>query len=288
MKTILITGANGFIGNYIKEFGNFKNYKIIYGTTSQIQNGYMLFDKLYSNINEVLKNQQIDIIIHCASIIPNSFDASDKKLFLDNNTMMINLYEFSLQQKLKKFIYTSGFGSMENPGEYDIKDYYTLSKITGEHICSMMQSKGIETAILRISSPFGEFYHNSNVLSLFIDLALQNKPIHVYGTGNREQNFIYAGNILEYIYCCLDHTTTGIYDVVSEANISMHHLAQLIVKLCNSTSKIEIGAHADPQENVKLPTYDFSKSYQIHYKEKYSVENALIRYIQFRKSLLNL
>lgn len=290
MQTILITGANGFIGKYIKEFNEFQNYNVIYGTTSSITNhdGYVIFDELYSNVATVLKDMEIDIIIHSASIIPHSFDESDKKLFFDNNIMMTNLYEFALKHGVMKFLYLSTFGSMENLERYDIKDYYTLSKITGEHICSMMENKGIETASLRISSPFGEFYNKNNVLSLFIDLALENKIIQVYGSGNREQNFIYAGNILDYINCCLKNKVSGVYDVVNENNISMKQLAQKIVMLCNSKSKIEIGNKKDPLENVNLPKYSFTKSKEIFYKEKYTFENALMRYIEYRKGILGL
>jgi len=290
MKTILITGANGFIGKYIKEFNDFQNYNVIYGTISNIinQKEYFIFDELYSNIATVLKNIKIDIIIHCASLIPNSFDSSDKNLFFDNTTMMINLSEFALKHGLIKFVYLSTFGSMENLERYDIKDYYTLSKITGEHICSIMESKGIETASLRIPSPFGELYNRSNVLSLFIDLALKNKTISVYGSGNREQNFIYVGNILEYINCCLKYEVSGVYDVVSRNNISMKQLAHIVVKLCNSKSKIEIGKKEDPLENVNIPKYSLIKSKEINYQEKYTLENALMKYIKYRKGILGI
>lgn len=290
MQTILMTGTNGFIGRYIKEFNDFKNYNIIYGTTNKIVNHeeYLIFDNLYSNIDILLKDTDIDIIIHCASIIPDVFDSSDKKLFFDNTIMMTNLYEFALKKEVKKFIYTSSFGSMENLEKNDLKDYYTLSKITGEHICSMMESKVIETASLRISSPFGEFYSKSNVLSLFIDLALKNKTINVYGSGNREQNFIYTGNILEYVNCCLKNKISGLYDVVNENNVSMRELAQIVVRLCNSKSKIEIGNKKDPLENVNLPTYSFTKSKEINYQEKYTFENGLMRYIEYRKGILDI
>lgn len=290
MQTILITGANGFIGKYIKKFNDFQNYNVIYGTTSNITSDdkYLIFDKLYSNINIVLKDTKIDIVIHCASIIPNSFDSSDKNLFFDNTMMMTNLYDFALKQKLKKFIYLSSFGSMENTENYDIKDYYTLSKVTGEHICSMMQNKEIETASLRISSPFGEFYSKNNVLSMFIDLALQNKTLNIYGSGNREQNFIYVGNILEYMNCCLKYRTSGVYNVVHKNNISMKQLAQTVVRLCNSESKIEIGNKEDPLENVNLPKYSLVKSGEINYKEKYTFENALMKYIEYRKGILGI
>lgn len=288
MKNILVTGSNGFIGKYLHNTIKLSTYNIIYGTTSYIEKDeYLTFSDLYENIEEILCDTDIDTIIHLASIIPKSFNESDSKLFFDNIKMMINLSEYATNKKISKFIYLSSFGSMEFPKKYDIKDYYTLSKITGEHICSMLESKGVETASLRISSPFGEFYNSINVLSIFIDLALQNKTINVYGTGNRKQNFIYAGNIIECINKCLNNKISGNYDLVSKENISMKDLAKLVVKLTNSKSDIRIGLFEDVLEKAVLPNFSLTRlEKELRYNETYSFEDALISYIQWRKSLI--
>jgi len=285
VKNILITGANGFIGKYLVK--NFKctGYTVLYGTTSRIRNtNYYNFNNLYSDIDEILKNTSIDIIIHLASIIPISFDKANIDLFIDNTKMMHNLSEFASKKKVKKFIYLSSFGSMNNVIKYDIKDYYTLSKIMGEHICSIMESKGIETASLRISSPFGEFNKKNNVLNMFIDSALLDKDINVYGRGEREQNFIYVGNINECIQRCIEYKVNGIYDLVNKSNINMISLAQVIVKLTNSKSKIVIGGKDDPLENTKLCNFSLDRvKKELHYEETISFEDAIVNYIKWKK-----
>ena len=289
MKNILLTGSNGFIGRYVKEYGVFDNCKVYYGTTSKLDDkSFIKFNDLYSDIEIVLKNLDIDIdiIIHTASLIPLSFESATSELFFKNMNMMVNLSEFAIRKKVSKFIYCSSFGSMVNYHDYDIKDYYTLSKVTGEHLCSLLESNDIETASLRISSPFGEFYNKKNVLAIFIDSALKNEKIKVYGLGEKEQNFIYVGNILEYIQRCLKYKVSGIYDVVSPLNITMKDLAELIVQLTNSKSEIEVGLDDSPLEIVKLPHYSFIKSNELGYKEKFKFEEALKKYISYRKKIL--
>lgn len=283
---ILLTGSNGFLGTYIRNYisNKYKN-NIICGTTSVIRDkNFIKFSPLYRDINEVLQNENIDCIIHTAAIIPKSFDDATYDLFLANTEMMKNLYEFAIKRHVKKFIYLSGFGSMTKPDLLDIGDYYTMSKILGEHFCSMMIRKGICAVSFRISSPFGEYSHAKNVLNIFVDRALRNQDLIIYGKGSREQNFTYAGNVLYAIELALEKDVSGTYEIVGEKSISMLELAKLIVRISNSKSKIVFSGTEDPQENYR-PRYSFEKAFKdFGYYPKYKFEEALERYIWWYKN----
>ncbi|MCF6339851.1 MAG: NAD(P)-dependent oxidoreductase [Sulfurimonas sp.] len=279
---ILVTGSKGFLGTYFKN--NFLNNKdkIIYGTTSEVEDSaYMVFDDLYQNIEKVLKNQKIDVIIHFASIIPKTFEETNYTLFENNNKMMNNLYEYSVKNHLNKFIYLSSFGSMNDPKLLDIKDFYTMSKITGEHFCSMMEAKGTDTVSFRISAPYGEYSKVKNVINIFIDKALKNEDITLFGTGSREQNFTYAGDIINAVGLVLEKRVNGIFEIVSNNNISMLSLARLIKTLIQSESKIIFNNKIDPQEDYR-PSYCSKKAFiSFGYKSKYSLEDGLKKHINW-------
>jgi len=166
---IAITGSNGFLAQYFCKFTGLNKRDVFFLTTSPPVKGQLLCQSLYSDIDVILNKKNIDTIIHFASVIPVLFSDSDYDLFSKNNKMMRNLYNFSIKSHLKKFIYSSGFGSMNNPKLLDIKDYYTMSKITGEYFCSMMEANNIETASLRISAPYGEFSSARTVLNIFTE-----------------------------------------------------------------------------------------------------------------------
>ena len=265
-------------------------FNILFGTTStpcSDSRCCIVFSNLYSDIEKKLESVDIDIIIHLAAIIPKTFDHANKDLFLDNSKMMINLYEYSISNKISKFIYLSSFGSMENLKKYDIKDFYTLSKVTGEHICSMLESKGIEATSLRVSSPFGEFNKLNSVLPMFTESALRNKPLKVYGNGNRHQNFIFVGDILKCIYIIINQHISGAFDLVSSKNVSMLDLAKIIIKLCGSESSIILGSENDPLEDVKLPDFNIRKLEKIlGHGQVISFENGLTNYVEHRKTTL--
>ncbi|MDN5062713.1 NAD-dependent epimerase/dehydratase family protein [Aliarcobacter butzleri] len=281
---ILLTGSTGFLGTYIKN--NIDNkYDILYGTTSNTNNkNYLKFDLLYRNIKKVLENETVNCIIHNAAIIPKNFDEATYELFLENTEMMKNLYEYAKKSHLNKFIYLSSFGSMNEPKLLDIGDYYTMSKIVGEHFCSMMSKQGINATSFRISAPFGEYSHVKNVLNIFIEKSLNNEDLIIHGTGSREQNFTYAGNILQAIELAINNNINGNYEIVGEKSISMLELAKIIIKLTSSKSKIIFNGLEDAQENYR-PTYSFKKAFDdFGYYPKYKIEEALEKYLKWYKN----
>jgi nucleoside-diphosphate-sugar epimerase len=278
---ILVTGSNGFLATYFSNNNKLENCKILYGSTKNSKS-YLTFEKLYSNVSDILMNKRINVIIHFASVIPKEFNLSSyDNTFLPNTKMMNNLMSYSLENNVEKFIYISSFGSMYYPNSFDIKDFYTMSKISGEHFCSMMENRGIETASLRLSSPYGEYSHSNNVLNKFIKEAINNELITVHGTGKREQNFIYVGDVTRVIELCIKKKIKGVYNLVSSSNISMVDLAHLIVKITGSKSEIIINNQHDPQEEFQ-PNYDYIRiKNELSYTPKFDLEPGLIKYIDW-------
>lgn len=170
---------------------------------------------------------------------------------------------------------------MDHPENLDIKDFYTMSKITGEHFCSIMNFKKIDAVSLRISAPYGEYSKNKNVLNIFLDKALKNEDIIVYGNGSREQNFTYAGDILNALELILKKKISGTYNVTSNQNISMFNLAKLIKEITKSKSRIVFNNKVDPQESYR-PKYNSKKAFKTFgYKSKFDLKDGLQKYINW-------
>ena len=278
---MFVTGSNGFLGTYFRKNNKMQNCDIIYGSRSD-NNFTLRFNDLYSNIFEKVNNKKIDIIIHFASVIPATFQSANfENTYLPNVKMMNNLYKFSVSNQIKKVIYISSFGSMKEPDKLDIHDFYTMSKIAGEHFCSIMETNGIQTASLRLSAPYGEYSQTKNVINLFIEKAIKNDDIEIFGSGKREQNFIYVQDIINAIELCAEKDVSGIYDIVAEHNISILNLAEIILKLTNSESSIVFHGRRDPQEGYK-PKYTYDRALtELGFKPQYDIERGLKKYINW-------
>lgn len=281
---ILLTGSSGFIGTYIRKNMDNKSNNILYGSISDIGKETIKFNKLYSDVGDILVDWKIDCIIHLASVIPDDFNNADYCLFLENTDMMRNLYDFSIKKGVKKFIYLSSFGSMRFPDILDIGDYYTMSKIVGEHFCAMMRRQNIQAISFRTSSPYGEYLRRNNVLKTFVGNAVKNQKIKIFGTGSREQNFTYVGDILKGIELVLNRNDIdGNYEIVGESSISMLHLAKMIIRLTNSKSKITFNGGTDIQEDYR-PNYCYAKAFDDFSYAPISLEDGLKKYIAWYTS----
>lgn len=283
MGSILLTGSMGFVGTYIKNNINITQ-DIILGTTSDVSTSeYTKFDSLYSDIDIVL-NKKIDCIIHAASIIPVAFNDANYDIFLNNIHMMQNLTKFATNNDVKKFIYISSFGSIVNTKSLDIGDYYTMAKITGEHFCALMARSGISAVSFRVSSPFGEYYRKKNVISIFVENAIKNKDIIIYGSGQRRQNFVYAGDLLSAIELALTKDKlVGTYNIVGNKSISMLELAKIIIKITKSKSRIVF--YPDHSSDHYCAKYSYKKAQlDFGYVPKINIEQGIKRYIEWIKS----
>ena len=281
---ILVTGSGGFLGTWFRHFARIPNAEYVFGTTRTGGTGLTLFEDCY---RDAAKLGQADAIIHFASVIPPSFAAADyETVFRKNTEMMANLTDFALTGGVGKFVYISSFGSMDHPDMLDIKDYYTLSKTTGELFCNMLSARGIESISLRISAPYGEFQRTRTVINLFIDQALKQQKLQVYGTGARTQNFTYAGDIIRAVELCFEHHLEGeVCNIVAEKSTSMLELAETVNELTHNPAGIAVGEREDPQESYRAQ-YDFSDAAKaIGYRPVFSLREGLERRIRWQKGI---
>ena len=130
MKTILITGINGFLGSHLaKELSN--DYKIV-GLANSIKNLYRLKDhsfKVYLSTDatwSIFKENKIFAIIHAATVYKRSTD-STQNLLLSNILLPMKLYELANRFKVSLFLNTDSFFNNAKYNYSYLPDY-TLSK----------------------------------------------------------------------------------------------------------------------------------------------------------------
>lgn len=284
---VLVTGGRGFIASYFRAHSQMKGFEFIYGTTGSASSNFeRAVAPNYADALSIFGNEKIDAIVHIASKIPSSFATTTyEDAFQPNLQMMNNLYNLALEKRVSKFIYLSTFGSMSDSQKLDLKDFYTASKICGEHFCSMLEAQGVQTASLRISSPYGEFANKRTVLSLFVDRALKNQDITVHGTGSRSQNFVYAGDVVSAIEKCFERDVTGVYSILGAQNTTMIELAKTAIAVTGSQSKLIVGEKPDEQEGYNFPHRTDDKTrLELGFLPQVDLQTGMQRYVSWLKS----
>lgn len=247
---IYVTGAGGFIGSNLIKFlnENIKDKKII-GIHHSLENS-ITENKIYSdykNIKWLMDNINISnsILVHTAAYIPGNRDDFQKKETLDKN-MEIDLFIKSCFENAKKIIYFSsiavygyGYKELEMVKETEqiiLKDYYAKAKYEGELIFKNISS----SCILRMSSPYGNYKKNKNILEKIIENSYKGKKIAIYGEGRRTQDYIYIDDILDIIYKIIKENICGIYNLASGTPTSIMEILKCLESVLNKKIEIEV------------------------------------------------
>lgn len=266
---VLITGVNGFIGNYVVEYLHKLNYVNIYGTGrhDSYQGSFDIpyFKADISDYNSLLyiaeKMKKCDVIIHLAASISMSFE--DKDLIDTNYTGTYNVCRIAQILSCRKIIYLSSIPVIGKPQQLPITEthpqypesLYHITKLSGEYIVNLMKKNDIIPVVLRIPSPIGVGMNPRTILPTFLSNALLNKDIVLFGKGMRRQNYIDVRDITQAIVKSMKENVEGLFHIASPASISNHELAEECIKVTDSKSIICFNGLIDPQEDY---TWDIS------------------------------
>ena len=113
-QTILLTGATGFLGKYVIEELENRDYKIIaigrnINIGKEIESSTCKFYKvdftLKEDLEKIFIKEKIDIVLHCGAL--SSAWGKWKDFYTNNVLGTRNLATLSLKYKVKRFIYIS-------------------------------------------------------------------------------------------------------------------------------------------------------------------------------------
>lgn len=146
---------------------------------------------------------------------------------------------------------------------------------------------GTEIKVARIFNTYGPrmSLNDGRVVSNFIVQALRDEPISIYGDGTQTRSFCYVSDLVEgFIKLMFSKAEiTGPINLGNPIEFTMLQLAEEIIKLTNSNSKIAF--HDLPQDDPKQRKPDISKAKQLlDWEPVVDLSDGLERTIQEFKS----
>lgn len=121
---------------------------------------------------------------------------------------------------------------------------YDEGKRVAETLCmDYHRQNGVEVKIARIFNTYGPRMaeYDGRVVSNFIIQALKNEPITVYGDGSQTRSFGYVDDLVCGFVSLLEDTEpdfTGPVNLGNPNEITVHQLAETVIKLAGSSSQI--------------------------------------------------
>ena len=255
-NSILITGANGFIGNAVCSYLINKKIKV----TGLVRNNKCNnIQGLNIEILQTINNKtnwepylkKIDIIIHTAgySKFPLYNDNDKLNLFNVNVLGTINLAKQAAQYGVKKIIYISSIkvhgentksgSSFNNNSIFNPQDTYALSKVQAEEgLEQIRKNTNLDIIIIRPPLVYGNGI-KSNLLKL-INIINIGVPLPFKSISKNKISLISLENLNSFIYKCIEYKSIlNMNFVVSDSRaLSTKDLIEKIASTLNKKARL--------------------------------------------------
>lgn len=318
MQTVLVAGGAGLIGSHLCKSLLETNYKVVC-IDNFITGDKKNIEDLLSNPNfkflqqDVTKgsqfpvsNSQLDYIFHLASPAspnqksPRSYINHPIETLLVNSLGTYNLLEFARQFNAR-FLYASSseiygdpamspqkedyFGNVNPNG---VRSVYDEGKRFGEAITyGYIRKYNLDARVIRIFNTYGPGMQadDGRIVSNFINQAIQNKPITVYGKGTQTRSLCYVDDMVLGIQLAMfsPNTKGEVFNLGNPDERTVLSIASLIKNMTNSSSKILFEDLPIDDPKKRLP--DITKAKKIlGWEPKVSTIDGLQKTIDYFKS----
>ena len=172
-----------------------------------------------------------------------------------------------------------------NVNPIGIRSCYDEGKRCAESLCmDYNRCNKLPVKIIRIFNTYGPNMaaNDGRVVSNFIVQALQGKDIRIYGDGSQTRCFQYVDDLIEGILKMM-HTEasfTGPVNLGNPQELSIGQLAETIIRLTNSSSKIT--HHALPVDDPRHRNPDISLAMDsLHWRPMVGTEEGLRKTVDY-------
>lgn len=305
---IIVTGGAGFIGSHLCEYLLNQGHKVICidnlitGKKENIEEflGKKEFEFIeYDVTKPYLTEEKIDWIFHLACpASPADFEIYPVEILKVGSIGTLNMLELAKKQKSRFLLASTSevYGDPEiNPQGEDywghvnpigIRSVYDESKRFAEALTMAYYRKHkVDTRIARIFNTFGPKMRldDGRVVPNFIDQALNNRPITVYGDGSQTRSFCYVSDEVEGLTKLMNSDHHLPINIGNTNEMTILEFAKKIKKLCNSKS--EITFHPLPKDDPKQRRPNIKKAKTIlEWEPKISLEEGLEKTIEYFKN----
>ncbi|MCR3761170.1 NAD-dependent epimerase/dehydratase family protein [Clostridium felsineum] len=170
---------------------------------------------------------------------------------------------------------------------------YSVAKLTEEHLTlAYNRELGVKVKIGRFFNVIGPYQVGNfgMVVPTFINRALKDEPLKVYGDGLQTRTFGYIEDVLNGLELVLQKGEIGeIYNIGGTEEITILQLANKIKVLTKSNSIIELvpykKAFDDNFEETLQRVPDISKLRKLGYSPSYTLDTAIRNTINYQKYL---
>ena len=254
-STILVTGSAGFMGSHLVD-AFLKSGHGVYGVdnlsigylenvTPQARKTFIKLDlRNRIQIADLIGKIKPDVICHLAAIAREGLSQFTPISHTENNyNAYLNLLVPAIKNKVRRVVLFSSmavYGNQEPPFIEDMfrkpVDIYGTAKAAMEQATEALSDVfGFEYVILRPHNVYGPRQNLAdpyrNVIAIFVNRLLQEKPFYIYGKGKQTRSFTYIGDIVRPMVTAVfqENLSGEIINLGPERTYTINQMAQIVL-----------------------------------------------------------
>lgn len=289
LKTILLTGASGFVGiNFILDLHSRFNIIALVRQNSDvkiIENKCKIIrydDNLCEILDDIFANNDIDGVIHLATKWVSNHTPEDIKDIIDSNILFgTYILEAVKKHKIAFFINATSFGMYCDSNRYRPATLYAASKRAFDDIMKYyaLVAKSTIFCNLLIFNTFGLHDKTKRLFNLLDNIALNDKTLDM-SDGKQIVDYTHIKNVVFGFECLINlilekpsFCKNKLFTLQSPNRQTLRKLVTLYEKLLGKTLKINWGKRAKRELEITKP---FSGGIKLpNWSEKVSLQAGL-------------
>jgi len=263
MPKVLITGGAGFVGSSLADklvldpkYSVVVVDNLLTGDLTKVpahtQCKFIKCDvNNYNDIAAIMTGFKFDYVFHYAAVVGVKRTIENPIMVLNDLQGIRNVLDLCKNTGVKRVFFSSSSEVYGEPVELPQHEEttplnsrlpYAVVKNVGESFCKSYQKEyGLDYTIFRFFNTYGPKQSTDFVISKFIKAALANEPITVFGKGQQNRTFCYIDDNLDCVLSILEDglVVNDVINIGNEKNYTILELAELIISLTGSKSRIE-------------------------------------------------
>ncbi|OGH69393.1 MAG: NAD-dependent dehydratase [Candidatus Magasanikbacteria bacterium RIFCSPLOWO2_02_FULL_44_11] len=309
MKTVLITGAAGFIGSHLTERLLNDGHRVI-----GIDN---LFTGSKDNLKEASKHPQFTFIEHdiieefcshkkinqiynlACPASPIHYQENPIYTIKINTIGVINMLELA-REKEARILQASTSEIYGDPEEHPQKEEYRGNTSTiGPRACydegkrcaetlfyDYHRKYNLEIKIARIFNTYGPrmSLHDGRAVCNFIIQALKKEPVTLYGKGHQTRSFCFVSDLVEGLIRLMEAPgkVTSPINLGNTKEQTMRELAELIIEMCDAKKRFIFSDLPEDDPRRRCPDITKAKIL-LNWKPRIAIREGLKKTIDYFK-----
>jgi UDP-glucose 4-epimerase len=262
-QKILITGGAGNVGSALtKSFIEEGKYDVVVvdnlitGDLKKLPSNHSNFNFIKCDVNDydeiapIMLSNRFDFVFHYAALVGVKRTLDNPIMVLDDIDGIKNILTLSKNTGVKRVFFSSSSEVYGEPVEFPQNEHttplnsrlpYAIVKNVAEAFFKSYQKEyGLEYTIFRFFNTYGPGQSDDFVVPRFINMALRNQDITIYGDGSQTRTFCYIDDNIGATKKIFEDNLhiNDIVNIGSGIELSVLDLAKKVIATTGSSSKI--------------------------------------------------